>query len=193
MKPIDRDTKDISTYKFNIMAQETDEPPYTANLTITFFVEDLDDHSPVFLYVERSNDTKIDVENENQKSVQFTFLENFAGAIDGNIRIQDLDTVGKFWANVCKVDNYRLFQGENAQFSVELQENEQRLHSNVSYTDAFLVVPTAGYKSGNFTINVKNSTYLDFENEPWQNITFYVRNLDKAVYSVLVIRQVAGR
>lgn len=68
-----------------------------------------------------------------------------------------------------------LFQGENAQFSVELQENEERLHSDVSYTDAFLVVPTAGYKNGIFTINVKNSTYLDFENEPWQNITFYVR------------------
>lgn len=178
MKPIDRDAKDISKYKFDILAQETDEPPYTVNLTITFFLEDLDDHSPVFLYVERSNDTDFNVENEDKKTVQFTFYENFAGAIDGNIRIQDLDTVGKFYANECKVGNHTLFQGENAQFSVELQENEERLYSNVSYTDAFLVVPTAGYKSGDFTINVKNSTYLDFENEPWQNITFYVRKLE---------------
>lgn len=96
VKPIDRDTNDISTYKFDIMAQETDEPPYTVNLTITFFLEDLDDHSPVFLYVNRTNDTNVDVKNEDKKIVQFTFYENFAGAIDGNIGIQDLDTVGKF-------------------------------------------------------------------------------------------------
>lgn len=96
VKPIDRDTNDISTYKFDIMAQETDEPPYTVNLNITFFLEDLDDHSPVFLYVDRTNDTSFDVKNEDKKIVQFTFYENFAGAIDGNIGIQDLDTVGKF-------------------------------------------------------------------------------------------------
>ncbi|XP_066248593.1 protocadherin Fat 4-like isoform X2 [Euwallacea similis] len=160
VNPIDRDAKDLTYYKFEIMAQEQDDPPYTANLSITFFLDDLDDNSPLFMKVLRSNDTDDDLVNEDPKIVEFTFYENFAGVIDGAIFIQDIDT------------------GENAQFSVELLEDDERAHADVEYTDAFLIIPTAGYRSGNFTINVKNATYLDFENEPWQNFSFYIHSWD---------------
>ncbi|XP_066150365.1 protocadherin Fat 4-like [Euwallacea fornicatus] len=154
VNPIDRDAKDLTNYKIDIMAQEQDEPPFTANLSITFFLDDLDDNSPLFMQVFRSNDTNDNLVNVDTKIVEFTFYENFAGVIDGSMFIEDIDT------------------GENAQFSVELSESKV----DVEYTDAFLIIPTAGYRSGNFTINVKNATYLDFEDESWQNFSFYVHS-----------------
>ncbi|CAH1127200.1 unnamed protein product [Ceutorhynchus assimilis] len=157
VNPIDRDAKDISTYKFKVMAIEDDEPPYNDNITITFFVNDIDDNSPLMINVSSINETTIDLVDEDPKIVDFTFYENFAGTINGHIFIQDIDT------------------GENAQFTVALVEDESQ-ERKANYTDAFLIVPTAGYRKGEFQITVKNAKYLDYEDEIWRDFTFYVQS-----------------
>ncbi|KAH1020678.1 hypothetical protein HUJ04_010293 [Dendroctonus ponderosae] len=161
VNPIDRDAKDLSTYAFRIMAQEEDDPPYNVTLDITFILEDIDDNSPLFKQVYFSDGSSVTLADGVTKIIEFSFLENFAETINGTIWIRDIDT------------------GENAQFSVELVEDKDREYQNETYTQPFLIVPTAGYKSGNFSIPVKNNTKLDFENETWQNFSFYVHSWDK--------------
>ncbi|KAH1027692.1 hypothetical protein HUJ05_001152 [Dendroctonus ponderosae] len=161
VNPIDRDAKDLSTYAFRIMAQEEDDPPYNVTLDITFILEDIDDNSPLFKQVYFSDGSSVTLADGVTKIIEFSFLENFAETINGTIWIRDIDT------------------GENAQFSVELVEDEDGEYQNETYTQPFLIVPTAGYKSGNFSIPVKNNTKLDFENETWQNFSFYVHSWDK--------------
>ncbi|KAL1505533.1 hypothetical protein ABEB36_005077 [Hypothenemus hampei] len=162
VEPIDRDAQDLSTYKFRIVAHEDDDPPFETPLDITFFIDDIDDNSPLFMYVDGENYTRVDFSEMDKKEMHFTFYENFAGTIDGKIFIRDIDT------------------GQNAQFSVELLEsdNPELQETDIAYTDAFLVIPNAGYRSGDFQISVRNATYLDFENEPWQNFSFNIHSFE---------------
>lgn len=93
VNPIDRDAKDLSTYAFQIMAQEEDDPPFNVTLNITFILEDIDDNSPLFKQVFFSNGSSVTLKDGVTKVIEFSFLENFAETINGTIWIQDIDTV----------------------------------------------------------------------------------------------------
>ncbi|XP_060523667.1 protocadherin Fat 4-like [Cylas formicarius] len=159
VKPIDRDARDILTYQFTIMAQETDDPPFNTTLDITFFIQDIDDQDPVFMAVKDSSGNENNTyEETDTKVANFKFLENFDGTLNAKFNITDRDT------------------GENAQFKVELEQHEPA-SAPVDYTEAFIVVPTAGYRTGDFLISVINKTKLDYEDPDWDNFQFYVHSI----------------
>lgn len=155
IKPIDRDADDLITYQFRVRAQKVDDPPYNNSITVTLYLEDLDDNSPLVMSLVNNTKNIVDYTNKDDKSFHFWFYENFAGTLDATITITDIDT------------------GNNALFDVALEEYPT---SAAAYTDAFFIVPTAGYRTAEFQISVKNATYLDYENSTWDNFQFYVHS-----------------
>ncbi|CAH1967296.1 unnamed protein product [Acanthoscelides obtectus] len=92
IKPIDRDTDDLSVYTFQIVAyvNDTDNPgDWSTPQSVTLYINDLDNKSPVIV---------------TRDKIDFEFFENFAGSFEHPILIEDKDT------------------GENAQFSVALEK-----------------------------------------------------------------------
>ncbi|XP_076275390.1 cadherin-AgCad1-like [Rhynchophorus ferrugineus] len=156
--PIDRDAKDLTTYQFKIRAQEVDDPPFNETIAVTLFLDDLDDNSPLVMSLINETGEIVNYTPDETKVVHFWYLENFAGTLDGTITITDID------------------MGNNALFDVKLSEHPD---SELSYTDAFFIVPTAGYRTADFQISVRNATYLDFENPPWDDFQFYVTSSGK--------------
>ncbi|KAJ8921830.1 hypothetical protein NQ315_008462 [Exocentrus adspersus] len=154
VKKIDRDKDDISTYSFEVMAYEVpDKPVWNNTLAITFYIIDIDNNPPLVRWVEEADKTNRTFDNVEEKLTSMSFLENYAGDLNLTIFIKDIDT------------------GENAQFTVELENLEE---NDISYTDAFLIVPTAGYRSGQFQISVRDASYLDYEVPEWIHISFNV-------------------
>ncbi|KAJ8969552.1 hypothetical protein NQ314_001704 [Rhamnusium bicolor] len=151
---IDRDKNDISVYKFEIMAYEVpDAPIWNNNLTISFYITDIDNKPPLVRWIVDASKQNVSFDDVTEKVTSLSFLENYAGNLNLTIFIKDLDT------------------GENAQFTVELEDLEE---STQKYTDAFMIVPTAGYRSGEFQISVRNAVYLDYEVPEWIHIQFNV-------------------
>jgi hypothetical protein len=62
--------------------------------------------------------------------------------------------------------------GPNASYQILLT---QKIDSISEYSNAFSVVPNAGYQMQNFTISVANTDLLDFEDLDWQNFEIMVR------------------
>ncbi|XP_018562325.1 cadherin-related tumor suppressor [Anoplophora glabripennis] len=155
VKPIDRDKDDISTYVFGIVAYEVPDPIWNTSLTITFFVLDIDNNPPLVRWIMDASfdNVTFPVDDDTEKSTEMRFLENTDGTLNLTIFIRDIDT------------------GENAQFSVELEDLEE---NEITYTDAFMIVPTAGYRTGQFQITVRNVTYIDYELPGWIDISFNV-------------------
>lgn len=71
----------------------------------------------------------------------------------------------------CTQINQFFFQGENAEFTVHLEDLEG---SKIAYKDAFFVAPNAGYKNEKFELAVRNAKPLDYENSDYVNFQFYV-------------------
>lgn len=154
VRGIDRDKDDILTYNFEIMAFEVpDAPLWNNTLNITFYIDDIDDNPPLVNWIMDAERENVTFSENDEKFTNMSFLENFAGTLNLTIYIRDRDT------------------GENAQFSVELEDLPE---NDVAYTEAFFIVPTAGYREGEFTISVRNATYLDYEVPEWVHISFNV-------------------
>ncbi|CAG9862717.1 unnamed protein product [Phyllotreta striolata] len=149
---IDRDKNDISEYYLYIEACVCDEPSWCQIQKMTFSIIDVDDHNAEILKDNYKNGTIIDI--TNPKIVQVSFLENAVGSFNFTSFIEDRDT------------------GDNANFQVELTES-----GTFDYTVAYTMVPSSGYKKGNFAINIKNSTYLDFEDKQWYIHSFNVETV----------------
>ncbi|CAH1176404.1 unnamed protein product [Phaedon cochleariae] len=149
---IDRDKKDITMYKSEISAFVCEEPDWRTSQVMSFYIIDIDNNSPLVIWVfdyEKNNNT---YDGETSKSTSLKFYENYAGSLNTTIFIKDIDT------------------GDNAQFFIELENSG----GDIDFTKAFMVVPTAGYRSSEFQLNVKNATYLDYEDPSWRHIKFNV-------------------
>ncbi|KAJ8974156.1 hypothetical protein NQ317_003206 [Molorchus minor] len=153
---IDRDKNDISMYNFEINAYEVpDAPLWNTSLNISFYIIDIDNNAPLVVNITDASFSNITFDsNDTDKSTNMSFLENTSGTLNLTINVRDIDT------------------GENAQFSIELEDIENEY--NIAYTDAFYIVPTAGYRTGQFQISVRNVTYLDYEVPEWVHISFNV-------------------
>ncbi|XP_018580313.1 cadherin-23 isoform X1 [Anoplophora glabripennis] len=155
VKPIDRDKDDISTYVFEIVAYEVPDPIWNTSLLITFFVLDIDNNPPLVRWILDASfdNVTFPVDDETEKSTEMSLLENTDGTLNLTIFIRDIDT------------------GQNAQFTVELEDLQE---NEIEYTDAFMIVPTAGYRTDQFQIIVKNVSYIDYELPGWTDISFNV-------------------
>ncbi|CAH1109631.1 unnamed protein product [Psylliodes chrysocephalus] len=151
VKNIDRDKYDINVIEVNITACVCDETDWCTPQKLNYYIEDIDDHSPIIVKNTYLDGTDQEFNDNEPKIVNIEFLENFSGSFNFSSLIQDIDT------------------GENAQFEVQLVPE-----GDFDYTVAYIIVPTAGYKFGNFKISVSDKTYLDYENPTWINNYFHV-------------------
>lgn len=67
-----------------------------------------------------------------------------------------------------------IFQSDNGTFSIDMDKGE----SNIDYAEAFEIIPDSGYQKADFTITVKNSSLLDYEDENWKIIKLHVSYLN---------------
>nr|CAH7743641.1 unnamed protein product [Callosobruchus chinensis] len=77
VKPIDRDTDDLSVYKFQIKAYMDEPGDWSTPLEVALYINDLDNNPPVIVTKDKTN---------------FKFKENFDGSFDHPILIADKDT-----------------------------------------------------------------------------------------------------
>lgn len=77
---IDRDAYDREMYTFTAIAKEVHDPHYTKNQSITFYVIDINDHSPYFY----------DPENH---LLTFDIREELYTPLDDTVAVKDIDTV----------------------------------------------------------------------------------------------------
>ncbi|KAG5882083.1 hypothetical protein JTB14_034867 [Gonioctena quinquepunctata] len=156
VKPIDRDAKDLMVYNLEVSAYVFDEPEWNTTASISFYIIDIDNNPPLINWIEDYGGNNVTFDKTTTKNTSLTFKENYQGSLNTTIFIQDIDT------------------GENAQFTVELEKLSK---SKIDYTQAFMIVPTVGYRSGLFQISVRNSTWLDYEVADWRDIQFNLVNM----------------
>lgn len=77
---IDRDTLNMQIFTFLIFATEENDPWYSTNQTITFVVNDVNDHAP-------------NVTDPDPKQIHFLLLEERVTQLNDTISVLDRDSV----------------------------------------------------------------------------------------------------
>lgn len=157
--PINRDEGNINEYEFMIDACETMYPDTCSNLSITFYINDINDCTPEFVDIESLNDTAATV---TEKQVSLTFNENFNQDLDFTFGIIDKDTP------------------INGIFELTLQDSD---NSKINVAEAFQLLPFTGMSSTeNVKVSVINPKILDYEDADWNNFEFTVeRELNESL------------
>ena len=76
-------------------------------------------------------------------------------------------------------------QGNNATYDVILS---QMNNAEDEFSRAFSIVPNAGYQRQSFSINVINTSLIDFEDLQWQNFSVLVSFFSfKVVYLLNIL------
>ncbi|XP_057662617.1 protocadherin Fat 4-like [Diorhabda carinulata] len=155
VKPIDRDEYDLTFYKWEIEACVCNlNGSWCTTDEVTFVIDDIDDNPPQIIKNIYKNGSEEVFDQDEEKIIQLYYLENYSGSYNFSTTITDIDT------------------GINAQFKVNLEKYGEE--KDIDYTEAYMVVPGVGYRTGTFQISVKNNEYLDFEDDVWKTHKYYV-------------------
>lgn len=77
----------------NITACVCDETDWCTPQKLNYYIEDIDDHSPIIVKNTYLDGTNQEFNDNEPKIVNIEFLENFSGSFNFSSLIQDIDTV----------------------------------------------------------------------------------------------------